>query len=79
MGVKHGGNRSKSSNGTIAMTDQDIAAMNGIDINTLKRAKSLTTACHAAALSKNNCFKMLKNAIIKRFFGIFKFHRMASA
>ena len=41
-GVKHGGNRSKSSNGTFAMTDQDIADMNGIDINTLKRAKSLT-------------------------------------
>lgn len=31
-----------SSNGTFAMTDQDIADMNGIDINTLKRAKSLT-------------------------------------
>lgn len=42
-GVKHGGNRSKSSNGTLEMTDQDIADMNGIDINTLKRAKSLTT------------------------------------
>ena len=33
-----------SSNGTSrTMTDQDIADMNGIDINTLKRAKSLTT------------------------------------
>lgn len=42
-GIKHGGDRSKSSNGTFAMTDQDIADMNGIDINTLKRAKSLTT------------------------------------
>lgn len=42
-GVKHGGNRSKSSNGTFVITDQDIADMNGIDINTLKRAKSLTT------------------------------------
>ena len=42
-GVKHGGDRSKSSNGTFAMTDQDIADMNGINLNTLKRAKSLTT------------------------------------
>ena len=42
-GIKHGGDRSKSSNGTFAITEQDIADMNGIDINTLKRAKSLTT------------------------------------
>ena len=42
-GIKHGGDRSKSSNGTFAITEQDIVDMNGIDINTLKRAKSLTT------------------------------------
>ena len=96
-----------SSNGTSrGMTQQDLANQFGIDINTLKRAKSLTTlpqeiqdlieqgrvpkwesACrswnpnlefHAAVSSKNNCSKMLKNAIIKSFFGILKFHRMAS-
>ena len=96
------------SNGQSKFTEEELANKLGIDINTLYRAKSLTTlpteiqdlieqgrfpkwesACyfrswnpnlefHAAALSKNNCFKMLKNAIIKRFFDIFKFHRMTS-
>ena len=42
-GVKQGRPSKNSSNGTTKMTDQDIADMNGIDINTLKRAKSLTT------------------------------------
>lgn len=41
-GVKQGRPSKNSSNGTTKMTDQDIADMNGIDINTLKRAKSLT-------------------------------------
>lgn len=42
-GVKHGRPQKNSSIGTIKITEQDIADMNGIDINTLKRAKSLTT------------------------------------
>ena len=43
--IQHGGNRSKSSNGTFGanqMTQQELAKKLGIDLNTLKRAKSLT-------------------------------------
>lgn len=45
-GISHGGDRSKSSNGTFGkpeMTQQELAAQMGIDINTLKRAKSLAS------------------------------------
>ena len=42
------------------------------------RSLNPKTEFHAAVSSKNNCSKMLKNAIIKGFFGILKFHRMAS-
>lgn len=44
-GISHGGDRSKSSNGTFdepEMTQQKLAAQMGIDLNTLKRAKKLT-------------------------------------
>ena len=42
--IQHGGDRSKSSNGTFGanqMTQQELAKKLGIDLNTLKRAKSL--------------------------------------
>lgn len=43
-GIKHGGDKSKSSNGTFGktLTQEDLATKLGIDMNTLKRAKSLT-------------------------------------
>lgn len=45
-GITHGGDRSKSSNGTFdepEMTQQKLAAQMGIDLNTLKRAKALAS------------------------------------
>ena len=44
-GIHNGGNDkvARSSNGTTGYTESDLANQLGIDINTLKRAKSLTT------------------------------------
>lgn len=42
-GITHGGDRSKSSNGTLEITQPDLAKQLGIDLNTLKRAKQLAS------------------------------------
>lgn len=56
-GIKQGNNQhSEDSSIGTKLTESDIANQLGIDLNTLKRAKSLTTLpvieCHAAALLK---------------------------